>query len=193
MIGLAFIAAFIIYLAISIGVVVFVVRWAKRGDRRPVLWGIIAAFIMYNLVFWDFIPTYTLYKYYCTTKAGFWVYKTPEKWKVENPGVAETLRWKENPDKYENVKSTRGYRLNERFIWLILEERSRILPVQVTSSLIIDSKSGEKVVQLVGISSGYRDGRELIRFWVNFPLCRPNVEEFRYFFKEFHEMGGEIK
>ncbi len=46
---------------------------------------------MYNLVFWDLIPTKLLHKYYCATEAGILVYKTPGQWITENPGVAETL------------------------------------------------------------------------------------------------------
>lgn len=32
-----------------------------------------------------------MHKYYCLSQAGFWVYKTPEQWVKENPGVMETL------------------------------------------------------------------------------------------------------
>jgi hypothetical protein len=62
-------------------------------------WGLPMAVLMYHLVFWDLIPTFVTLEYYCMTESGYWVYKTPEQWKVENPGVAETLNTE--PDKSE--------------------------------------------------------------------------------------------
>jgi len=55
---------------------------------------------MYNLVFWDLIPTLAMHKYYCANEAGFWVYKTPEQWVKENPGVAKTLSMSHLPEQY---------------------------------------------------------------------------------------------
>jgi hypothetical protein len=49
------------------------------------------ALVMYHLVFWDWVPTVVAHQYYCATEAGFWVYKTVDEWKAENPGVMETL------------------------------------------------------------------------------------------------------
>ncbi len=79
------------YLLISIAVVAWVVTYAQKHNRRGWLWGLMAAFVMYNLVFWDWIPTVVVHKYYCKKEAGFWVYKTLEQWKKENPGVMEGL------------------------------------------------------------------------------------------------------
>ena len=192
MIGLLFIVAAVVYLVITIVVIRLAVRWAKRRGRRPVLWGIVAAFIMYNLVFWDFIPTYALYKYYCNTKAGFWVYKTPEQWKAENPGVAETLTWRENPQRYESPDANRGYRLNERFVEVIRETKSPILPVRIYHRSIIDLKNSESVVQMISVSAGYMDGRELLKFWVNMESYIPDVKGYREEFTNYHELGREL-
>ena len=41
--------------------------------------------------FWDWLPTVATHQFYCATDSGFWVYKTPEQWKAQNPGVMETL------------------------------------------------------------------------------------------------------
>jgi hypothetical protein len=78
MLGLIIIFTFVTYLLISILVTKLTINWAKRHQRRPWLWGGFSAFIMYNLVFWDWLPTIVMHKYYCATEAGFWVYKTPE-------------------------------------------------------------------------------------------------------------------
>ncbi len=125
MLGLIVIFAFIAYLLIFTWVTKLVISWAKRNQRNPRLWGILAAFFMYNLVFWDWIPTLLVHKYYCATEAGFWVYKTPEQWKVENPGIAETLSRHHLPEQFRvekhdpwDPKNTRYYNLPDGS-WLI--------------------------------------------------------------------------
>ena len=92
MIGLMYLLFFSAYALISLAVVVGVVKWARKRGRSTFRWGFAAAFIMYNLVFWDWIPSIIQHEYYCRTKAGFWVYKTLDQWKMENPGVLETLK-----------------------------------------------------------------------------------------------------
>ena len=83
---------FIVYLLLSVAVILFAVKRAKASERRPWLWGGIAALVMYNVVFWDWIPTVLVHKYYCETEAGFWVYKTVDEWRAENPGVMERVQ-----------------------------------------------------------------------------------------------------
>lgn len=92
MMGLAVLIFFGLYLLVSIWVTSKAVAWAKANNRRAWVWGSLAAFFMYNLVFWDLIPTLVAHKYYCSTQAGFWFYKTPGQWKAENPGVEQTLK-----------------------------------------------------------------------------------------------------
>jgi hypothetical protein len=100
MAGLVILAIMIGYLIISLIVVMVTVKTAKKHGRRGWVWGLVAVFVMYNLVFWDFIPSVVMYKYYCATEAGFWVYKTPKQWETENPGVAETLSMSHLPEQY---------------------------------------------------------------------------------------------
>jgi hypothetical protein len=47
------------------------VGWAKKRDRSAWGWGFLTAFFMYNLVFWDWIPSIALQSYYCKTQAVF--------------------------------------------------------------------------------------------------------------------------
>nr|WP_321467019.1 hypothetical protein [uncultured Desulfobulbus sp.] len=105
MIGLMYLMFFIAYLLVSLAVVASVVIWAKRRGRNSIVWGIGAVLIMYNLVFWDWIPSIIQHEYYCRTQAGFWIYKTLDQWKEENPGVYETLARNDFRDKknYQNV------------------------------------------------------------------------------------------
>ena len=74
MLGLMLLLAFGVYLAVSGLVVLLAARWARRHNRRPWIWGGLAAFAMYNMVFWDLIPTLAMHKYYCAAEAGLWVY-----------------------------------------------------------------------------------------------------------------------
>lgn len=84
---LYFIFFFLIYLPLTIWVIRKSYRFAKTRYQRGWIGGVIAAFIMYNLVFWDWIPVVLMHKYLCETEGGFWVYKTPEQWVKEHPEV----------------------------------------------------------------------------------------------------------
>lgn len=57
MAGLVVLAIIIGYLIISLIVVMVTVKTAKKHGRRGWVWGWVAALAMYNLVFWDWIPT----------------------------------------------------------------------------------------------------------------------------------------
>ena len=199
MIGLIVIAVFTVYLAVSIFVVRLVARKAKAKGRSAKRWGIAAALFMYLLVFWDHIPTLVLHHYYCATKAGFWVYKTPEQWKAENPGVAETLTWKSISPRYEAPGVTRGYRLNERFVWVDRVEQTPILPVRLTYESIIDIVTNDIVVQRIKVGSGYgsfalggNDWR-VLKDWVKPKPCRPNEMDFDHYRLAFKQLGSETK
>lgn len=193
MIGLMFILAFGIYLAISVWVIKATVAWAKRTGRGVKRWGFIAAFVMYLLVFWDHIPTLLLYKYYCATKAGLWVYKTPEQWKKENPAVAETLTWHEHSPVFTSPGITRGYQLNERFAWTHKVIEAPLLPVRLDKESIIDIKKDEIVLEQVSIGAGYVGAFQMLRFWTSLEPCIKNQKQFDHYWKQFKQMGREIK
>lgn len=116
MIGLMLLGFIAIYLYVSVKVTKAAIHWAKASNRKPWLWGGLTAFVMYNLVFWDLIPTLVMHKYYCATQAGFWVYKTPEEWKAENPGEMATLKQSLSPNLLgiESPESVKTW-LNQRF------------------------------------------------------------------------------
>ncbi len=144
-----------LYLLISIGVVKGALVYAREKGKSAKRWGWGAALVMYLIPFWDWVPTVAMHQYYCATEAGFWVYKTPEQWKAENPGVAETLTWVSNSPSYEAPGVTQGYRLNERFVWVQRVEKAIILPVRLTHETIIDLKANEIVVKRIKVGSGY--------------------------------------
>jgi hypothetical protein len=190
MMGLAFIGVFLVYLVVSWGVVFAAAVWAKKRGRRPLLWGGLAFLLMYNLVFWDLIPTYVVFKYKSATESGFWVYKTPEQWKEENPGVAETLTRVPKTEQYSSPGITRGFKLNDRFTWVFIENKTPIIPVFTQQEMIVDLKTNEPMVERVIIYSGYGGGSGLIMFWVYHRQPSFKVEEFRALRTGFKRIGG---
>lgn len=89
--GLVIFGVIGLYLLISLGVVAWAISHAKKNGKSVKRWGLSAALLMYLIPFWDWIPTIAAHQYYCAKDSGFWVYKTPEQWAKENPGVMEGL------------------------------------------------------------------------------------------------------
>ena len=87
MIGLLYLVFFVVYGLVSVVVINKSYVFTKSRYRKGWIGGWLAALVMYNLVFWDWIPVYVMHKYYCSTEAGFWVYKSPEQWINENPDM----------------------------------------------------------------------------------------------------------
>jgi hypothetical protein len=155
MIGLIVFGALLIYLLISLGVVAWAVSYAKKNGKSAKRWGWGAALVMYMLVFWDWIPTVVTHQYYCATEAGFWVYKSPEQWKTENPGLMETLvANKGAPSKrignMENYIDT--YFLNQRFNWLVKHNGKFLFNRWRHEQEIVDSKTNEILARYVDFS-----------------------------------------
>ena len=157
MLGLMVLLALGVYLAVSALVIWLATRWAKKRGRRGWVWGGLAAFAMYNLVFWDWIPTVATHKYYCANESGFWVYKTLDQWKAENPSVMEGLV----TDK--SARSTRQgdmenfidtYFLNQRFNWVV--KKTGPLPVNRwrREQELVDTMTGEVLARYVDFSTG---------------------------------------
>lgn len=195
MIGFFVLFAFAIYLLLSAWVVFAVARRAEKHDRNKWLWGGVAGLVMYNLVFWDVIPTILLHKHFCATKAGTWTYKTLDQWKAENPGVVETLTWRDLPKSFRAPGLADGLIFNERFRWERRVEKSFVFPVGTSTESIVDTKTEEIIVRHVNVWSGYRsrDGWRNLKFWVGLESCTPNVAEFSSLRREFHQLGREVK
>jgi predicted PurR-regulated permease PerM len=107
MIGLLVLVVGAIYLAVLVFVTRAAYRWASRKGlpkSRRILTVAGGFLLVYLPVFWDHIPTLIMHKYYCEKEAGFWVYKTLEQWKTENPGVIEGLvSYNKNPGGFNVV------------------------------------------------------------------------------------------
>lgn len=173
MMGLMVLMFFAVYLLISMLAISNARAWAKDNNKRPWLWGGLAAFVMYNLVFWDLIPTLVMHKYYCETQAGFWVYKTPEQWKKENPQIqlksSEVKVYKGTDNDHVVTES-----LNQRLNYVRkLNPANLWLPIYKMETNIEDTKSQQSLIQRKDYLSGYRErnGIGQLKLWMGSRSC----------------------
>jgi hypothetical protein len=118
--------------------------------------GGLAIFVMYNLVFWDWIPTVVMHKYYCSTQAGFWVYKTPEQWMQENPGMMETLvanKGAPSTSQGDMESYTDTYLLNNRFNWVVKRHGKFLFNRWLNEQTVVDTKTNEVLAKYVDFST----------------------------------------
>ena len=193
MFGLAYLLAFGLYLLIAISVVRWAIRYARDSGRSAKRWGWGAAFVMYSLVFWDWLPTVAVHQYYCATESGFWVYKTLDKWKAENPGVMGTLTtqrvW---PSKHvgdmKNYVSTDI--INQRFNYVFKKNGPFLFNRWRHEQAILDSKTSEVLARHIDFSTGNGNvgGEPELRFWIHSDHCiggRDNAISFVKFVTQF--------
>ena len=190
MFGIAVIGVFAAYAVVSLLVIGMVVSYAEKRGRRWWVWGLGAAFVMYNLVFWDWLPTVYAHKYYCEKEAGFWVYKTLDQWKAENPGVMEGLHQILQPEKNTDYGDIDV--IDERFA--IETHRHQVLPLLTTNIAdrrLIDRKTGETLAKGIDVGSGvgYMATGGGLKFWLNQPPCRQ--DDFWKIVKQLGQMRGQ--
>jgi hypothetical protein len=130
----------------------FVTRKRKGGWKWPL--GVAVA--LYLAVFWDHIPTVLMHKYYCENEAGFWVYKTPEQWMKENPGVMETLTTQavpENRVEYRDDDSISTTIWNKRISSVTKQSGKQFLNLWRREDELIDTNTNEVLVRHVDFST----------------------------------------
>jgi hypothetical protein len=181
--GLVVFAAIGLYLLFSIGVVALAISHAKKHGKSATRWGTGAALGMYLLVFWDHIPTVFVHKYYCEKEAGFWIYKTLDQWKAENPGVAETLvankgaRSNRNGDMQNYIDT---HFLNQRFNWVVKKSGPLQLNRWRWEKVVVDIKTNEVLARYVDFStgSGFIGGPpRLFKFWLQNDHCARGLSD----------------
>ncbi|WP_372740957.1 hypothetical protein [Neptunomonas sp.] len=155
MIGLLFIIPLAIYYWIVSTIAKGTFRWARNRGKNPWLWSSFIAVALLAPVFWDFIPIHVLHKYKCATEAGFTVYKTPEQWKTENPGVAKTLVPTVNPKIIRNGDVV-NLEMNQRFIWEIESKQPVWHILYKKEDRIVDIKNKEVVARRVDFRAEVR-------------------------------------
>lgn len=180
--GLVIFGVMALYLVIAIFVVTGAISHARKNGKSVGRWGWGAALVMYLIPFWDWIPTVAMHQYYCATEAGFWVYKTPEQWKKENPGVMETLvANKGAPNRNERFDDGHGktdiYLLNDRFNWIVTQQDfSSALPIIHSEQQVKDTKTNEVLARYVNFSTGNSVKNTVgppgpMKFWMHNQFC----------------------
>jgi hypothetical protein len=202
--GRYYIWIFAVYIPLSIWVTHRAVKEARKRNIAGWKFGLPMAFVMYHLVFWDWIPTVVIHKYYCATEAGFWVYKTVDEWKAENPGVLGVLiNNKGAPSRSERFDDGHGrtstYCLNKRFNWNVTQQDiSSVLPIIRTEWELLDVKKSETLARYTdfGTSNSVKNTVSApgpIKFWLKNKHCN-NGGESKDTFRAFRDkFVGERK
>lgn len=146
--GLIVLAVMFIYMLFSLSVVAWAIGYARKNGKGVKRWGWGAALVVYMIPFWDLLPTLVADNYYCATESGFFVNKTLDQWKKQNPGVIGTLSMAHLPVQYriDNDPLFRNHRryllpdgtlLTARF-----DVRDRLMYVEYKKN---DGESGEQL------------------------------------------------
>lgn len=176
MIGLTVFGAALLYFLICIGVVRGVSHYARNRGKSAKRWGWGAALVMYMLVFWDWIPTVATHQFYCAKDSGFWVYKTLDQWKAENPGVLETLvtnKGAPSTRQGDMDNFTDLYFLNQRFNWVVKKTGPLLFSRWRWVQEVVDGKTNEVLARYVDFSTGNGNigGEPEPRFWLHVEHC----------------------
>lgn len=194
MIAVAYLLFFGVYLLISLAVVAWIAIRAKKRGRNPLLWGLGALLVMYNLVFWDWLPSKAQHDYYCRNQAGFWVYKTLDQWEQENPRVYETLV--RNKGLSNRIYETKGpdkterFLLNDRFEWDVTKGGVELLGVDLglgfRQEMLVDRNTRKTLAKYVDFHVGPSLSSGGLRFWKAKEHC-DNGETNRDIFLDYSE------
>ena len=196
--GLAILGAVALYLLIAIAAVIGAIRYAKKTGKSANRWGWGAALVMYLIPFWDWLPTVAVHRYYCATEAGFWVYKTLEQWKQENPGVMEGLvanKGAPSTRQGDMTNHTDTYFLNQRFNWVVKRYNDPLFNRWRHEQEVVDTKTNEVLARYVDFSTAQiRAGGGWYgwKFWLHNEHCiggGNNQDALRNFRNNF--MGAE--
>ena len=197
--GLIIIVAMGVYLLISIGVVAWAISYAKKNSKSVKKWGWSAALVMYMIPFWDWIPTVATHQYYCAKDSGFWVYKTLDQWKAENPGVLDTLIYnKGEPSSrqgdMQNYADT--YFVNQRFNWVVKQNGQFLFNRWRHERELFDTKTHELLARYVDFSTSQEQrqaGWSGWKFWLDSEHCIGGREQAISSPKFFQQFKGAEK
>lgn len=148
------------------------IRYARKSGRNKWAWGVGVFLLIFLPVFWDWIPTVLMHKYYCSTEAGFWVYKTVDQWKAENPGVMETLvanKGAPSKRKGDMKNYTNTYFLNQRFHWVVKHNGRFLFNRWRHEQEVVDTKTNEVLARYVDFSTAQEQrqaGWSGWKFWL---------------------------
>jgi hypothetical protein len=198
MMGLAYLVFFAVYLLVSIVAVRGAIGYARKNGKSAKRWGWGAAFVMYSIVFWDWIPTVAVHQYYCAKDSGFWVYKTLDQWKAENPGVMETLMAnKGEHDVHEGdmTNFTATHIWNQRFNLIFNKSGPFLVNNWRHEQIVLDSKTNEEMARFIDFSTGNGKvgGEPELRFWMHSDGCIGSDSQAKAFVKFAKQFRGAEK
>lgn len=210
--GLLVLVVLVVYLALSVYVVMRSVSYAQRRFGRGWVGGILSGLVMYNLVFWDAIPTRYTHHHLCTTEAGLKVYQTPEEWAKENPeryqqalAAAGRKLSRRSGDSPEAIHSWVEYTLGFEREFYHQFERSYAFNTGVSRERVIDKFTGKVLFETLDFHSSA--GRNSLavgansfadyKFWTVTGNCKrayPSVaERFKYKGRTYFELAKIIE
>lgn len=183
LLGLAVLAwplTLIVLILLAFIVVIWIaVAFAARTGRSKWRWALAGFLLVYLPIFWDWIPTVVAHQYYCAKDSGFWVYKTVDQWKSENPGVMETLVYKRDMPHLQ-TQYGRATMLNQRFLHIFKYEGPLLFNRWRIETEIRDSKNGEVIAREINFSTSQerrQAGWSGWKFWLDSKRC--NIEKHR--------------
>ncbi|MCW8943468.1 MAG: hypothetical protein OQL27_01770 [Sedimenticola sp.] len=110
MLGLLIVVFALAYFMLSL----YLIAKVKRHIGSA--WALGVGLFMYLIIFWDWIPMEITYEQQCNDNAGFFVTKSIEEWKKENPGVWGTLDSEYIPEKYL-LRTEKGRKMVKRLYY----------------------------------------------------------------------------
>lgn len=192
--GILILGAMALYLAFSVAVVLAATRSARKNGGNVKLWGWGAALVMWLIPFWDWFPTVVTHQYYCATEAGFWVYKTPEQWRKENPGVMEGLV-ANMPWPHQTIDGNDVAIINQRMQVVYAPRHELFLHRWPDVRELWDAKSNEVLARYAGFSTAQeRAGAGWYgwKFWLHSEDCIGGKDQAIQFVKFVeHFMGAK--
>jgi hypothetical protein len=198
MMGLMFLVAMGIYALVTFGVVYAAVAYARKTGGGTKRWGFVVLLVMYLIPFWDWLPTVAMHKFNCSNDSGFWIYKTLDQWKIENPGVMETLTtqrvWpSQHIGDVNNYVATST--VNQRFKYVRSKNDSTISKVWRHEKELLDSNTGTVIAKQIDFSTGNGNigGGLEVKFWMHRDNCNGGRENAINFVKFFNQFKGVEK
>lgn len=189
--GLIFISVVLLYVLLAVAVTVWAAKWAKKHKRRPWLWCSFSVLLMYLIAAWEQIPTYLVGKYYCAS-SGLTVYKTPEQWIKDNPGVAQTLNPKSVSEGRDLGKAGHDTYLNERIIMKVRFKDFASVPVSLSRYELVDSKTAEVLARYKAVVTGYKQGVQAFKLWVGGLKCSDQFPQLLSLMNDFKWVDKEV-
>lgn len=172
MIGPIVLGAALLYFLISFAIVRVAVGYARKNGKSAKRWGWSAVLVMYLIPFWDWIPTVAMHQFYCAKDSGFWVYKTLDQWKAENPGMMETLTTK-RVWQHDHTGGGDVVHINQRFDLIYQKEEKLFSRLWRRERQLVDTKTKDVVARYVDFSTGNGNigGEPELRFWLHSDFC----------------------